>query len=244
MSAQIKYWDDSYTFKDESKVIEIKTDENGRKIVILDGTIMYPQGGGQPYDKGEIKDGKSTFVVDEVRYIEGEIFHIGHFEIGDNFTENEMVKVSIDQERRKLHSKLHTAGHLVDDAMFELGYKLKPSKGYHFPDGPYVEYFGSLEGDLIQIAGEVEKRINEIIETDYYVHQEIFSSIKEMDGKLMYMPEHIPEGKPIRLVYVSSPTKGQPCGGTHIKHLKEINKISVSKIKVRGGSTRVSYLVK
>jgi hypothetical protein len=53
------------------------------------------------------------------------------------------VNLSIDGERRLLHSKLHSAGHLVDAIIARLGFiseteGLLPTKGHHFPDNPFV----------------------------------------------------------------------------------------------------------
>lgn len=43
---------------------------------------------------------------------------------------------------RRKHAKLHSAGHLLDLAVQNLGFGWETAKGYHFEDGPYVEYKG------------------------------------------------------------------------------------------------------
>ena len=62
----------------EAKVASVEN-ENGKDILILDQTCFYPQGGGQPYDKGIINSPSGAFVVEEVRSVEGIVKHIGHF---------------------------------------------------------------------------------------------------------------------------------------------------------------------
>ena len=52
----------------------------------------------------------------------------------------DLVHVQVHREQRRLLSECHTAGHVVDAAMIQCGFYLKPSKGYHFLDSPYVEY--------------------------------------------------------------------------------------------------------
>ncbi len=61
------------------------------------------------------------------------------------FLLNSRVKVSVHPQNRHLLSECHTAGHVVDAAMAKCGKLLKPTKGYHFLDGPYVEYQGSID---------------------------------------------------------------------------------------------------
>jgi Ser-tRNA(Ala) deacylase AlaX len=49
----------------------------------------------------------------------------------------------VDGEFRKTNARIHSAGHLLDVAMNRAGKtELKPGKGYHFVEGPYVEYIG------------------------------------------------------------------------------------------------------
>jgi hypothetical protein len=46
-----------------------------------------------------------------------------------------------------IHARMHnSAGHLLDNAVSAVGIlgQLVPTKGYHFPDNPYVEYEGTL----------------------------------------------------------------------------------------------------
>ena len=64
-----------------AKILEIKN-ENEKTILILDQTVFYPQGGGQPFDNGVILSGENTFQVDEVRFLEGQVFHIGNYSKG------------------------------------------------------------------------------------------------------------------------------------------------------------------
>lgn len=107
----------------EAKVINV-SEENDRSVVLLDQTVFYPQGGGQPYDKGGIKGPAGKFLVEEVRFADGVVKHIGKFESG-NFQIDENVKCAVDEPRRALHSRIHSAGHVVDMAVTALKLKLK-----------------------------------------------------------------------------------------------------------------------
>jgi Ser-tRNA(Ala) deacylase AlaX len=119
--------------------------------------------GGQPFDKGLIvsSSGSARFQVREVRQKGEEVLHIGVFD-GDSaqeFAEDETVEQEIEEGARRIHARLHSAGHLLDVALKNLGHtELKPGKGYHFPDGPYVEYEGSLDQSLRE---DVRKRLEQ-----------------------------------------------------------------------------------
>jgi len=122
----------------EAYVVNVDKKDD-KSVVYLDQTVFYPQGGGQPYDTGVISTDDSKFIVEEVRLADGLVLHIGHFE-GQPFMQGEDVKCVVDEERRMLHTRLHSAGHVLDMAVSELGYEWVPGKGFHFPEGSYVEY--------------------------------------------------------------------------------------------------------
>ena len=73
--------------------------------------------------------------------------------------------MSLDLEFRRTHARIHSAGHLLDMAMNRAGKKdLKPTKGYHFEAGPYVEYQGNVpEKERDTLAKELEKHCNDLI---------------------------------------------------------------------------------
>lgn len=238
---ELTYLQDSYQFEAEAKVLAIDITPEGKNFVILDKTIFYPQGGGQPYDTGTITSGDAVFIVSEVRFKDGFVYHFGEFTSG-TFTVGDSVKLQIDEQRRKLHCRLHSGGHLVDTGVHALGYDLIGVKGYHFPDGPYIEYTGVLNGDLTVVAQELETKLNELIQAGYPVRTEIVGSVDDLKGRCFHIPEFLPKDKPIRLVFVCGEI-GEPCGGTHVKDLKEVGKIHIPKIKAKGENLRISYTI-
>lgn len=220
----------------------VETNENkeGRSIVYLDQTVFYPQGGGQPYDTGTITNGQTTFRVEEVRYADGLVQHIGKFE-GHPFMQGEDVTCKVDAERRALHTRLHSGGHVVDMAVNELGYSWTPGKGYHFPDGPYVEYTAELGDETKEAVMEkLNAKIAEIL--DRGIATEIrFVSKDEMATLCRHVPEFLPKDKPSRVVLYGD--FGVPCGGTHVAQLKDIGTETIRKIKEKPGTLRISYQV-
>lgn len=220
-----------------AKVINVIQD-NDKFIIILDQTIFYPQGGGQPYDKGIIKNENGKFIVEEVRFVDGLVRHIGKFEHG-TFNIGDNVTCIVDKERRELNTRLHSAGHVVDMAVTALKLNWIPGKGYHFPEGPYVEYKGSLEGiDKDKLKIDIENLSNKFIEENRSTRL-IFMDKEKMKDVCHYVPEYLPAGKPARVVMYGD--FGVPCGGTHVNNLGSIKRILIRKIKQDGPNIRVSY---
>ena len=237
MATELLYLENYTQLEGESKVAEV-SEIDGRAVVILDGTIFYPQGGGQPYDKGIIESPTSKFVVEEVRFVDGIVRHIGNFENG-TFKTGETVKLLIDRDRRTLNSKLHSAGHLVDMAVTDLKLGWVPGKGYHFPEGPYVEYEGNLEGrDTEKLKTDLETACNAHI-TEALETKVMFMEKDKMAEVCHFVPDFIPEGKPGRVVMFGY--FGVPCGGTHVTNLSELKHVTIRKIKQEGPNVRVGY---
>lgn len=222
-----------------AKVKEV-LEENDRTVIILDRTVFYPQGGGQPYDTGVITASTGTFKVDEVRFIDGTVKHLGAFESG-RLNIGDVVTCEVDADRRLLMSRLHSAGHVLDMAVHSLGYDWQPGKGYHFPNGPYVEYNGSLDLESVNvIATRIEQKANSFIHNSTPTRIE-FMPKEAMSAVCRYVPEHLPEGKPARVVFYGD--YGVPCGGTHVANLAAIKHMTIRKVKLEKGTIRVSYML-
>jgi Ser-tRNA(Ala) deacylase AlaX len=234
---KLLYLEDFNLLDVDAKVVEV-LEENGRIVVVLDQTVFYPQGGGQPYDQGIIESLNAKFLVEEVRFLEGVVKHIGKFEHGV-FQKGETVQCKVDGVRRALNSQLHSAGHVVEMAVVKLGLTWIPGKGYHFPDGPYVEYTGSLEGiDKEKLKIDFERACNEFVSEGRKTELR-FMPKSEMSSVCHFVPDYIPEGKPACVVLFGD--FGVPCGGTHVSNLSEIKQMTIRKIKAEGKNIRVGY---
>jgi Ser-tRNA(Ala) deacylase AlaX len=231
---RLLYLDDTYQFESTANILETIRLEDGRTAVILDRTIFYPQGGGQPYDTGMISSETAHFVVSEVRLDEqGNVHHIGIFEQG-TFTPSTKAIMVIDKERRLLNTKSHSAGHLLDCAVTQLGLALRPSKGYHFPEGPYVEYKGSIDNSP-EIIEKLQNKLNKLLVSNPQVCTEKLS-YQEAQARGIATPF----GKAARLVAWDG-FAACGCGGTHVRSAEEIGPIIIRKIKSKSGITRISY---
>lgn len=233
---KLNYLNDTYLFESEAIFLELRENEKG-KALILDETIFYPQGGGQPADTGEIISGDNIFTVSDVRLDEmGTVWHFGEFTNGE-FNQGDTVILKIDKDRRILNARLHSAGHLLDCAISKMGIEnLKPSKGFHFPDGPYVEYEGTIE-DPAELIPVLQKTLDELINQNLPVERNDLSP-EEAQAKEIWAPA----GKAARVVnFTGFPICG--CGGTHVNAASEIGKVIIKKMKSKQGNTKVAYLV-
>jgi len=237
----LKYMKHGNILTDSATILSVAKHHNNQQTVVLDQTIFYPQGGGQPYDKGFIKNNDNIFVVEEVRLKDSIVYHIGFFQKG-SFNTGVPVILHVDKARRIFNSRNHTAGHLIDIVMRNLGINLTPTKGYHFPQGAYVEYEGILDAmkhDALQ--AKLEKATNDLIK------QTIPITIAMVDRDKLttiasYVPDYIPHDKPSRVMIVQK-YPAIPCGGTHVQNTKEVGSIIIDKVKNKKGNLRISYSI-
>lgn len=238
MSTKLIYLEDFTILTHKAMIESFTLGEDGRTTLVLNETIFYPQGGGQPYDQGTITSPSGTFLVEEVRFVDGIVNHIGHFESG-TFSVGETVACSVNKERRDLNSRIHSAGHVVDMGVGALGLNWRPGKGYHFPDGPYVEYEGTFgEIDKEKLKTDLEMACNVFVQENRTTTLR-FMPKEEMHTVCTHVPDYLPEGKPARVVFYGD--YGVPCGGTHVSQLGDIRHLTIRKIKTKGSVIQVAY---
>jgi Ser-tRNA(Ala) deacylase AlaX len=224
-----------------AQVLEAINNPDGTVSLTLNKTVFYPQGGGQPTDRGLIKGSNSSLKVESVRNNDGVVSHTGILESG-TFTASDTVQLIVDAQIRKLHNRNHTAGHLIDYALHKLGFNLVSGKGYHFPQGPYVEYEGTLEQDIRdKLKTDLEQEVNQLIAQAIPVKIE-FLSQKELVVRGQSVPPHLLPHEDVRVMYLEG-FSYIPCGGTHVGNSSEIGGMTIRKIKNEKGFLRISYAV-
>lgn len=242
MTTKLLYMEYFGTGAATATVEKVEATEDGRTQVSLDQTEFYPRGGGQDWDTGRIVSEHGELLVEEVRLSEdGIVWHIGT-QSGEPFQAGESVTCHIDTERRTINTRLHSAGHLVDLATDRLKLPWIPGRGAHYPHMSFVEYAGEWDAEQGErIKQEMQAVIDDVITTGG--ENEIrFMPVEEMSAICRHVPDNIPKNKPARVV-VYCGNFGVPCGGTHVQNLKDISKVTVTKIKKKDGVIRVSYAV-
>jgi len=226
-----EYFEDTFRTESVAKVVRVDSSPDYKKVpdaidVQLDRTIFYPQGGGQPSDTGTIKAGDRVFKVLFVQagsHTGGVIHHYGTFE-GEPFAEGAEVTLSVEAEKRVIHAKLHTMGHLLDVAMIQCGYGHFPlGKGYHFPESSYDEYTGSIPPAQRKPAmAKLQAAMDKLIAADIPL-------VKTMADGVQH----------VRFGEEGQYPPSQNCGGTHLNSTGQIGKFIIRKIKVKKGMTRI-----
>ena len=240
-NTNLQYLDDTYLATGNAQVVRVGHDERGSYLV-LDQTVFYPQGGGQPTDTGIIKIGSNSHDVTFVGFNNGEVLHYVADEPADfDALVGQTCELQVDQERRLEHAKLHTGGHLIAAIIDAQRGPMRAFKGFHFSNGPYVEFEGKPEEgtDTASLLADLQDQIDTLIAGDTSVTAEMVT-YDELQERCWSVPSYLPEGKPLRVVTVGE-MDAVPCGGTHISGLSELGALSVVKMKSKKGNTKISY---
>lgn len=225
------YLSDSTLAKDTAKVAEI-----GKDFIILDRTIFYPQGGGQPSDKGVIRSASAELHVKSVEYNGGEIKHIGTFK--GVMSAGDSVELEIDQDLRLKHTQWHTAGHLVDLVARDQYPELIPVRGMHgIGKKLFIEYEGkhSLDTDLLT------SKLNKLVNTNPTIKTQ-FVTLEELKKMANWLPAKLPTSKKLRVLSIGE-SYHIPDGGTQLQTGDVIWPITISSIEYTNNSTLVHYSV-
>lgn len=212
-------------------------------IMTLNQTCFYPGGGGQPCDVGLIAWSSGSMRVQKVRKDEnGVVQYMGEIAGALPIT-GESVRCEVDKDTRRYHSRLHSAGHLVDLAVERSGYQWKPGRGAHFPDMSYVEYSGEFDALNTAVYQEaIQKHIDSIIEDGGSVTSSRVSP-DEARTRSKYIPETILLKYELIHLATYNGVFDICCGGTHVRDITEIGKVTITKVKKKDKAIRVSYTI-
>lgn len=218
------FYSNPYDVKCTSTVLDI-IEKGDKYIVVLDKTIFYPEGGGQPCDLGTI-DGKSVTYVYEK---DDTVFHELTEKPGSS-----VVECIIDFGRRFDHMQQHSGEHLIA-AMFYNLFKIQ-STGFHM--GTEYVTLDLLSKDLSkeQIL-EAETLANEYIYKNIPIITYMADKNKADTLPLRKTPK-VDEG--IRIVEIDK-VDYSPCCGTHITKTGEIGIIKINKTESYKGMTRIYF---
>ena len=195
-------------------VLSCEALEDGHFAVRLDRTLFHPKGGGQPGDRGSI----GGVAVENTVSREGEILHITAQAVPEGETE-----IRVDAEVRALHSRLHSAGHLIGTIGDLRGWHA--IKGDHFPGQSRV-VFTPPEG--VTTAPSPEEAAAWQAELDQCV--------------TAALPRRIGQEGELRTVTWGD-LPAYPCGGTHVASTAEIGRATITKMKLKKGQLSVSYSI-
>ena len=211
----------SYLKEHTSKLIKVLPEG-----IILDKTIFYPEGGGQPGDEGELTLGNKTFNIIGTKYINSGLVHLT--ENPNMFKKDDNIKIFLDWSKRYSYMQVHTCLHLLCSLI-----------PYPVTGGSIGYKRGRLDFDLETKPNKDEllDKLNQLILKNYKV---CISSItdSELDANpdlVRTMSVKPPRGSgEIRMIRIGDDVDYQPCGGTHVNSTSEIPSVSSIKIENKG----------
>jgi alanyl-tRNA synthetase len=207
--------------------------------VVLDQTMFYPEGGGQPADAGTLSSEDATVEVTDVQEVDGVVLHRTDGDPG----KGEFVRGQVDGTRRKRLMQHHTATHIV-------GYAAREVLGDHVRQAGAQKGTDSSRFDIRhyeRVSREEVKRIervaNDLVTDNVPVKQEWPQrhEAEEEHGFDLYQGG-IPPGERLRLVHVAEDV--QACAGTHVTRTGDIGTIKIlSTERVQDGVERLVFAV-
>jgi misacylated tRNA(Ala) deacylase len=236
VSTELLFRDDAYLTGCEATVERV----NERGGIVLNRTVFYATAGGQPGDKGLLKQGSESVPIATTVYDEQKsIVHVPAAPV--ELSPGDTVALALDWDLRYRNMRAHTLMHL-----------LCANVPYPVTGGSITEDGGRIDFDIpeggVPDKGELAQKINSLIREDHPVSSRWIS-----DEELAANPQLIrtmsvkpPMGTGrVRLVAIGENGRVdlQPCGGTHVRSTGEIGPIAVAKIESKGKMNRRIRLV-
>ena len=219
------YYQYSYDTKFVAKVLRCTKYGDGYAVV-LDDTLFYPEGGGQPGDTGMIG---GIQVYDTIRDEDETILHLTH----EPLEEGKAIQGVIDWDRRFDHMQNHTAEHILSGLVHSrYGYN---NVGFHMGETIQVDFDGVLEKEDIDC---LEKDANDVILSNAPVRI-LYPDDKELET-MSYRSKKELNGR-IRIVQIDGCDRCACCG-THVHYAGEIGLLKILSYEKNKNGTRVEML--
>lgn len=246
MKTKPLYLDDSYLKEMDAEILDVLPEGDGRFRLILDKTVFYPMGGGQATDQGKLAGDNWVGEVYQVINRDGEIWHF--VKTSSPLATGMKVHGSINWNRRYKNMKLHSAGHIIDFAMFLLGYSPKiliPIKADH-DKNPHIVYQGVLTEDFRQ---KLEDKSNELVAKNLKFTW-YFQPLEKLQKEAIYLQPGLPTNeqvlssgnKPLRTLKLEG-VGAVADGGTQVKNTGEVGKINIESVEKENDLAVIKYSI-
>ena len=230
------YYDNQSGTTFEAMVLDVFEREDGYDVV-LDQTMFYPEGGGQPPDHGTIETDNASARVSDVQRHDGVIYHRADADPG----KGEFVRGQIDASRRRQLMQHHTATHLIGHAAREvLGSHVRQAGAQKGTDRARLDvtHFDRIDGDQ---AREIEQVANRLVRQNMSV-SDAWPHRNEAEAEYGFdlYQGGIPPGEHIRIITIDEDV--QACGGTHVNRTGDIGLINlVGTERIQDGVERLTF---
>jgi misacylated tRNA(Ala) deacylase len=224
---------DAYARDCIATVTAVEADGAG---VLLDQTVFYPGGGGQPADTGWLRmdEGGPTWDVASARKSGDEIWHMLELEPGQKPPKvGDRVHAEVDWERRHRLMRTHSALHVLCGVIWR-DYEASVTGGNMEPLSGRMDFeFETMHGELV---AEIERRVNVEIDADreirvgFLPREQAFAIPDLIRTKINLLPPGIEVVRTVEIVGLDL----QADGGTHVAHTAEIGRVRVTGYESKG----------
>ncbi len=204
-------------------------------LVVLDRTVFYPGGGGQPSDRGLLlraSDGR-TWTVRAARKAGGEIVHELEPGDGEPPAVGDVLRVDLDWARRHSLMRTHTALHALCGVVWR-DYGALVTGGNMEPGAGRMDFeFETMSGDLVdaieatvnaELAAERDVRVNVLPRDEAFAIPDLIRT------RINLLPPGIEEIRTIEIVGLDL----QADGGTHVANTREVGGLRVTGYESKG----------
>lgn len=232
------YYDDHYLKEFDATVLWAQITERGTEV-ILDKTTFYPEGGGQPADKGIITAHGQHIPVIHVEKTGDSVIHI----LSQPVNNGEKVHGQIDWEHRYALMKHHTGTHVVNGALRKLfgehiwqaGSQLSATEARF----DFAHYKPISEDEIKQIEDQALVFIRQAVPVEKKVMKR--NDAEREFGFRLYQGG-VPPGNLLRVLNIPR-IDVEACGGTHLNNTSEVEKVRILKAeRIQDGVNRIIFV--
>ncbi len=221
------YYEDGKLDRCMATVLDCRKNADGGYDVLLDQTVIFPEGGGQPSDTGRL----NAHIVTHASEEGADIWH----STDAPFDEGAKVEVFMDMERRGDHSQQHTGEHIVSGLASSLfGAK---NVGFHMAEG-----YATLDLDAalsdVQMR-QLEEEANKVVQANIPVSYRFVDASELPEISLRKQAKGL-QGE-VRIVYVGN-VDSCTCCGTHCASAGEVGYIKFTSWQNYKGGVRLWFL--
>ena len=233
VTGQLAY-SDAYARSVDARVVGVAGPDDA-PVIVLDRTVFYPGGGGQPSDRGLLiraGDGR-TWTVRGAKKSGGDIVHELEASADGPPGVGETVSVDLDWARRFALMRTHTALHALCGVVWR-DYGALVTGGNMEPGSGRMDFeFERMSGDLVD---EIEAKVNaelaagRDVRVNVLPREEAFAIPDLIRTKINLLPPGIEEIRTIEIVGLDL----QADGGTHVANTAEVGGIRVTGYESKG----------
>jgi alanyl-tRNA synthetase len=232
------YYDDHYMNEFDATVLWAQMTERGTEV-IFDKTAFYPEGGGQPADKGVITAHGQHIPVTHVEKIGDAVVHI----LAHPVNNGEKIHGTIDWEHRYALMKHHTGTHVVNGALrkifgehiWQAGSQLSATEARF----DFAHYKPISEDEIKKIEDQAMVFIRQAVPVEKKVMKR--NDAEREFGFRLYQGG-VPPGNLIRVLHIPR-IDVEACGGTHLNNTSEVEKVRILKAeRIQDGVNRIVFV--